>query len=35
MAKSKWKNSKDTFRRELQKEPKNRSGAKGDNNFSK
>lgn len=33
MAKSKWKNSKDTFRRELQKEPKNRSGAKGDDNF--
>ncbi|CAI6373751.1 unnamed protein product [Macrosiphum euphorbiae] len=33
MAKSKWKNSKDTFRRELQKEPINRSGAKGDDNF--
>lgn len=33
MAKSKWKNSKDTFRRELQKEPINRSGAKGHDNF--
>lgn len=33
MAKNKQKNSKDTFRRELQKEPKPRSGAEGDENF--